>query len=70
MLFILPVHSYSFLPYLYKLSHRLTELNDHKTDFLQNYLIKTCYQTEFYSTGLFTKFLNKTRQSLMTHGIK
>ena len=27
MLFILNVHSYSFLPFLYKLSHKLTELN-------------------------------------------
>ena len=27
MLFVLTVHSYPFLPYLYKLSHRLTELN-------------------------------------------
>ena len=27
MLFILTVHSYSFLPYLYNLSHRLMELN-------------------------------------------
>ena len=26
-LFILTVHSYSFLPFLYNLSHRLTELN-------------------------------------------
>ena len=25
---------------------------------------------EFYSTGLFTKFLNKTRQFLITNGIK
>ena len=27
MLFILIVHSYSFLPFLYNLIHRLTELN-------------------------------------------
>ena len=27
MLFILTAHSYSFLPYLYNLSHKLTELN-------------------------------------------
>ena len=35
MFFILTVYSYSFLPYLYNLSHRLTELNvslfSHKT---------------------------------------
>ena len=49
MLFILTFHSHSFLLYLYKLSHRLTELNvslflSHKTDFLQKYLMKitTC----------------------------
>ena len=37
MLFILTDHSYSFLPYLYNLSHTLTELNlsflSHKIDF-------------------------------------
>ena len=46
MLFILTVHSYSFLSYLHNLNYRLTELNvslllPHKTDFLQKYLIKT-----------------------------
>ena len=38
MLSILTVKSYSFLPYVYNLSHRLTESNvslflSHKTDF-------------------------------------
>ena len=28
------------------------------------------YSIEFYSTGLFTKFLNKTRQFFITRGIK
>ena len=44
MLFILTVHSYSFLPFLYNLSHKLTELPHklpHNTDFLQKYLMKT-----------------------------
>ena len=44
--FILTVHSFSFLPYLHNLSHKLTELNValllcHKTDFLQKHLMKT-----------------------------
>ena len=72
MLFILTVHSYSFLPYLYNLSHRLMELNVSLLYLIKLiffiYLMKatTCeckrYSIEFYSTGLFTKFLNKTRQ--------
>ena len=33
-------HSYSFLPNLYNLGHRSTELT-HKTDFLQKYAMKT-----------------------------
>ena len=42
MLFILTVYSYSFLPFLYNFSHRLTELNvSYKTDFVQKYLMKT-----------------------------
>ena len=48
MLFTLTIHSYSFLPFLNNLSHRLTELNvsflSHKPDFLKKYLMKatTC----------------------------
>ena len=42
MLSFFTVHSYSFLPYLNNLSHRLTELNvSQKTAFPQKYLLKT-----------------------------
>ena len=58
MLFILTAHSYSFLPYLYNLSHRLTELNVSLF-----YLIKLI----FFKNMLWRKkFLNKTRQFLIT----
>ena len=55
MLFILTAQSYSFLPYLYNLTHKLAESN---------------VSLDFYSASLFTKFLNKARQFLITHGIK
>ena len=46
MLFILTVHSYTFLPFLYNLIYRLTELNISlfyliKLIFFQKYLLKT-----------------------------